>query len=57
MLTGVSVEAKLVEETRKIYVAASRAERLLVIATPKSRVAALKAILDAGGHAVQVIQL
>jgi DNA helicase-2/ATP-dependent DNA helicase PcrA len=57
VLTGTSVDAKLVEDTRKIYVAASRAERLLAIATPKSRVAALKIILDAGGHPVQVSQI
>ena len=45
------------EEARKIYVAASRAERLLAIATPKSRATALKAILDVGGRPVQVVTL
>lgn len=50
VLTGAATDAKDVEEARKIYVAASRAERLLAIAVPKSRAAALKAVLDAGGH-------
>ena len=49
VLTGVSVKAKPVEEARKIYVGASRAERLLAIATPRSRVTSLKAILEGGG--------
>ena len=57
VLTGATVDAKLVEETRKIYVAASRAERLLAIATPKNRVSALKTVLDKGGHPVQVLGL
>jgi hypothetical protein len=57
VLNGTVVDAKTVEEARKIYVAASRAERLLAIATPKSRAAALKAILDVGGHAVEVVAL
>lgn len=54
VLNGRQSESKLVEEARKIYVAASRAERLLAIATPKSRVAVLKALLDAGGAVVTV---
>lgn len=57
VLTGATVDANLVEDTRKIYVAASRAERLLTIAAPKSRTSALKAVLDAGGHPVQVLNL
>ena len=57
VLSGAENDAKLVEEARKIYVAASRAERLLAIATPKSRASALKAVLDAGGHAAQVLTL
>jgi DNA helicase II / ATP-dependent DNA helicase PcrA len=52
VLTGINTGEKEIEEARKIYVAASRAERLLAIATPKSRVDELKTILDAGGHAV-----
>lgn len=57
VLTGATIDAKLVEDTRKIYVAASRAERLLAIAAPKSRASALKAILDAGGQPVRVLSL
>lgn len=57
VLTGATVDVKLVEDTRKIYVAASRAERLLTIAAPKSRASALKAVLDAGGHPVQILNL
>jgi hypothetical protein len=41
VLTGAESGTKPVEEARKIYVAASRAERLLAIAAPKSRAAAL----------------
>lgn len=55
VLTGVESAPKPVEEARKIYVAASRAERLLAIAAPKSRAAALKGILDAGGLAVKIV--
>jgi len=54
VLTGTNTGQNEIEEARKIYVAASRAERLLAIATPKSRVEELKAILDAGGQAVVV---
>lgn len=57
VLNGTVDDAENVEEARKIYVAASRAECLLAIATPKSRAAALKAILDVGGHAVDVAAL
>ena len=57
VLTGAEGGTKPVEEARKIYVAASRAERLLAIAAPISRAAALKGILDAGGHAVQIVAL
>jgi DNA helicase II / ATP-dependent DNA helicase PcrA len=57
VLSGAVADAETVEEARKIYVAASRAERLLAIATPKSRAAALKAILEVGGHAVEVVAL
>jgi DNA helicase II / ATP-dependent DNA helicase PcrA len=57
VLTGAESATKPVEEARKIYVAASRAERLLAIAIPKNRAAALKAILDVGGRAVQIVTL
>lgn len=57
VLNGTAAETDAVEEARKIYVAASRAERLLAIATPKSRVAALKALLDVDGHPAEVLDL
>jgi hypothetical protein len=57
VLTGAQTDAKAVEEARKIYVGASRAERLLAIAAPKNRAAALKAILDAGGGGAQIVAL
>ncbi len=57
VLTGATTDPDLVEDARKIYVAASRAERLLAIAAPKSRAAALKGILDVGGHVVEVVAL
>lgn len=44
------------EEARKIYVGASRAQRLLAIAVPKSRAARLEKILVAGGCDVRVHQ-
>ena len=57
VLTGVSTSPKLVEDARKVYVASSRAERLLAIATPKSRVTALKGLLEAGGMPVAVSEI
>lgn len=57
VLSGKSAEPDSVEEARKIYVAASRAERLLAIAVPKSRAASLKAILDVDGHAAEILVL
>jgi hypothetical protein len=57
VLTGATIDPERVEDARKIYVAASRAERLLTIAVPKSRANTLKAVLDAGGHPVQVLSL
>lgn len=57
VLAGTLTDSEPVEEARKIYVAASRAERLLAIATPKSRAATLKEILDVGGHPAQVVPL
>ncbi|CAA7624574.1 ATP-dependent endonuclease [Magnetospirillum sp. SS-4] len=56
-VTGAESATKAVEDARKIYVAASRAERLLAIAAPKSRAAALKWILNAGGYATQIVTL
>ena len=57
VLTGAETAIKPVEEARKIYVAASRAQRLLAFAAPKNRAAALKGILDLGGHAAQIVAL
>ncbi|MEG6509519.1 ATP-dependent helicase [Methyloligella sp. 2.7D] len=57
VLTGANTAQEDVENARKIYVAASRAERLLAIATPKSRVTDLKTILNAGGGAVVVSEV
>ncbi|AUT58015.1 ATP-dependent helicase [Paraburkholderia caribensis] len=45
------------EEARKIYVAASRAERLLAIAVPKSRASRLQAILTGFECATQLHQV
>lgn len=55
VLNGASADPDTVEEARKIYVAASRAERLLAIAAPKSRVAALQALLSVDGHAAEIL--
>lgn len=57
VLSGSSTNPKTVEEARKVYVAASRAERLLAIATPKSRAATLKDILDVGGYTTELLVL
>jgi hypothetical protein len=57
VLSGAVSDADTVEEARKIYVAASRAERLLAIATPKSRVSSLKKLLDVGGHSAEIVVL
>jgi hypothetical protein len=57
VLSGRSADPGTVEEARKIYVAASRAERLLAIAAPMSRVPTLKAILDVDGHAAEILVL
>lgn len=45
------------EEARKIYVGASRAERLLAIAVPKSRAARLQTLLANGGCEVRLHQI
>lgn len=57
VLRGASMVPEHVEDARKIYVGASRAERLLAIATPRSRVADLKAILEDGTATVTVLQI
>lgn len=57
VLTGTTTDPQLTEDARKIYVAASRAERLLAIAIPNSRVAGFKRVLDDGGNAVTVVSL
>jgi superfamily I DNA/RNA helicase len=45
------------EEARKIYVGASRAQRLLAIALPQSQAPRLKTLMDAMGGAVDLIAL
>ncbi len=45
------------EDARKLYVAASRAERLLVIAAPKSQAERLKAHLSSQGAAVTINEI
>jgi len=45
------------EEARKIYVGASRAQRLLAIAAPKSQAAHLKNLLQATGASISLISL
>lgn len=45
------------EDSREIYVAASRAERLLAIAVPKSQTKRLVAQLESTGTPVQMVQL
>ena len=53
--TGAPVDRS--EDARKIYVAASRAERLLIIATPRSQAARLESLLRSTGAAVNVVNL
>ncbi|WP_439629994.1 UvrD-helicase domain-containing protein [Shinella sp.] len=57
VLNGSNAEPETVEAARKIYVAGSRAQRLLAIATPKSQVASLQKLLDASGKAVVVLEV
>jgi len=45
------------ENSREIYVAASRAQRLLVIAAPKSQASRLKVHIGSGGAQVTLISL
>jgi ATP-dependent exoDNAse (exonuclease V) beta subunit len=45
------------EDTRKLYVAASRAERLLVIAAPKSQSERLQKYLCSQGSAVTITHI
>ncbi|MCQ9148085.1 ATP-dependent helicase [Brucella sp. BTU2] len=53
--SGTSVGSE--EDARKIYVAASRAERLLAIAVPKSRAARLQALLAGVGCSVKAHEI
>jgi len=53
--TGVPTECS--EDARKIYVAVSRAQRLLAIATPKSQAARLEGLLAATGAPVSLLYL
>lgn len=53
--TGTPVESS--EDARKIYVGASRAQRLLAIATPNGQAGRLKALLVAGNAFVEVLDL
>jgi hypothetical protein len=45
------------EDVRELYVGASRAERLLAIAIPKSRASRLKVLLANGGCSVQIHEI
>jgi DNA helicase II / ATP-dependent DNA helicase PcrA len=45
------------EEARKIYVGASRAQRLLVIAAPRSQAARLRSLIQATGAPVSLVTL
>ena len=45
------------EDTRKIYVAASRAEQLLTFAVPRSRVAGFESLLAVSGTEVEIIEI
>lgn len=55
VLNGASAHPDTVEDVRKIYVAASRAERLLAIAAPKSRAAALQTVLGVDGYVSEIL--
>ncbi|QGM48258.1 ATP-dependent helicase [Methylocystis heyeri] len=57
VLEGKSTAAEPMEQARKIYVAASRAERRLAIATPKSQANRLQQVLDADGRSVEIIAI
>ena len=45
------------EEARKVYVGASRAQRLLAIATPKSQAERFRELLQGTGASVSLIAL
>ena len=45
------------EEARKIYVGASRAQRLLTIAIPKTQALRLKGLMEQMGSAVDLVDL
>lgn len=57
VLKGVNTIPKFIEGARKVYVAGSRAERLLAIATPKSQVHTLKGLIEVGGMTVTVSEI
>jgi superfamily I DNA/RNA helicase len=57
VLTGANTEPKAIEDARKMYVGASRAERLLAIAVPKSKVAAFETLLNGGGLPVTLLEV
>lgn len=59
MLTEAEAEpdADVMEQSRKIYVAASRAQRLLAIAAPRGTAPDLKRLLDGGGHNAKLVEL
>lgn len=57
VLSGATSDPGKVEEARKIYVAASRAERLMALAVPRSCAPSLNALLSAGGQRASIIDL
>lgn len=54
LLEGGTVSVDVEEDAREIYVAASRAERLLVLAIPKSRAPRFEQLFTSAGATVQV---
>lgn len=57
VLEGKSAEAEHLEHARKIYVGASRAQRLLAIATPRRQASRLQQVLDSTVRCVEVIAI
>jgi hypothetical protein len=55
--SDVNDRQRIQEDARKIYVGASRAQRLLAIAIPKSAASRLQALLTQGGAAVQLTHI
>jgi DNA helicase II / ATP-dependent DNA helicase PcrA len=56
-LMGVEGALPTSEEARKVYVGASRAQRLLAIATPKSQAPRLQKLLEGTGASVSLVAL